>query len=292
MTNTLALAIQGGGAHGAFAWGVLDRLLEDGVTPSALSGVSSGAIMAVMVAQGWARNGATGARENLQKLWTRIGQAHAMPPGMAEWDALWGGGDLLWQGVEPAMRLFSPSQLNPMGLNPLRDLLRDLVDRDWLNHKDAPPVSVAATDVETGQAVIFDNAAVDVDILLASSCLPFVFPAVEIGGRGYWDGAYATNPPLRPLLSPAPPAEIVLICAQPMRRPGIPKTASEIFHRVNELAFLTTLQTEVALVPPSTRLSIYEADEALAHLPAYTKIKAGEVMIANLFAEGRKAVAK
>jgi NTE family protein len=286
-----ALALQGGGAHGAFAWGVADRLLEEGAPIAALCGVSSGALLAVMVAQGMVRGGPAGARQEMRRLWTRIGQAQTLLPWLSGWE-LWGA-ELFWQSMEPAMRMFSPAQFNPFGINPLRDLLRDLLDRKLLNHPDALPVTVSATDVETGEAVLFDNAAIDVDILLASCCLPFVFPAVEIGGRGYWDGAYSGNPPLRPLLAAAPPpAEIILIGAQPRRRPGIPRNASEIFHRLNELASLATLQSEIAALPAGMRLLSYDADIPLLDLPAFTKIQASDYLFGRLFQAGRGATPK
>ena len=229
----VTLAVQGGGAHGAFAWGVLDGLLEGGVRIDTIGGVSSGAILATMLVQGHVRGGAAGARAEMRRLWRRISQAHSLSPfqhgPLQRW--LWGWDmsvNPLWQEVEAAMRLFSPAQFNPLGHNPLRHVLDELLDRRLLGYPGAPRLMVAATDVETGEAVLWSNEAITVDALLASSCLPFVFPAVEIGGRAYWDGGYAGNPPLRPMLEPKLPTDLVLIRAQPERRPGVPTTASEI----------------------------------------------------------------
>src|ERR1700729_1886003 len=206
-----ALALQGGGAHGAFTWGVLDRLLEDGLRPDAICGVSSGAIIGAMLAQGMARDGVAGARAEMRKFWRQMAQAHAMSPlqsaPLERW--LWGwdmSNSVMWQALEMTSRLFSPDQLNPFGHNPLGYLLRDLIEPELLLAPGAPRVFVSAADVETGRAVIFDNGAIDADVLCASACLPFVFPAVRIGARSYWDGGYSGNPPLAPLLLPVPPS--------------------------------------------------------------------------------------
>jgi len=202
--------LQGGGAHGAFTWGVLDRLLEDGLQIDAICGVSSGALIGVTLVQGLVLDGPDGARAAMRKLWRRFAQAHAMSPlqnaPFERW--LWGwdmSNSLVWRGLEATMRLFSPAQLNsavwPFGHHPLRALIADLIEPALLADPGAPRLIVSATDVETGAAVLFENAAITVDVLLASSCLPFVFPAVEIDGRAYWDGGYSGNPPLKPLLA-------------------------------------------------------------------------------------------
>jgi NTE family protein len=292
----VTLAVQGGGAHGAFAWGVLDGLLEEGIRIDAICGVSSGAIIATMLVQGMVRAGHAGARAEMRRLWRRVAHAHSLSPlqngPLQRW--LWGW-DLsispLWQGLEAAMRLFSPAQLNPFGHNPLRHVLDDLLDRKLLAHPLAPRLSVAATDVETGEAVLFGNTEVTVDVLLASACLPFVFPAVEIGGRAYWDGGYAGNPPLRPLMEPRPPADLVLIRAQPARRPGVPKTASEIMNRLNEIACHNVLAAELAALPPSVRLTTYDADDALLDLPISSKFNGEADFLSELFQAGRAAAA-
>ena len=290
----VALALQGGGAHGAFAWGVLDRLMETGLPVATICGVSSGAILGTMLVQGLVRGGAEGARAEMRQVWRRVALAYALSPLQAgpleRW--LWGwdlSNSLLWQGLETAMRVFSPAQLNPLGLNPLRRVLDELLDRSLLTHPDAPRLTVAATEVETGRAVLFGNAAIDTEVLLASCCLPFVFPAIEIGGRAYWDGGYAGNPPLGPLLSPAPPDELVLIRAQPARRPGVPKTQSEIMNRLNEIACHNVLTAELAALPPSVRLTSYDADQALLDLPISSKFNGEAAFLSALFEAGRAA---
>ncbi|HUZ65901.1 MAG TPA: patatin-like phospholipase family protein [Acetobacteraceae bacterium] len=293
--TTTALALQGGGAHGAFTWGALDRLLEDGVEVGAICGVSSGALLATLLAQGMAEGGAAGGRAAMRRLWDSVATAATFSPlrtsPIDRW--LWGwdlSNSFAWQGMEAAMRLFSPHQLNPFGHNPLRAVLESLLDRAALASPAAPRLIVAATDVETGKAVLFGNAEITVDVLLASTCLPFVFPAVEIGGRAYWDGGYAGNPPLAPLLHPLPD-ELVLVRAQPARRPGVPRTPAEILNRLNEIACHNVLEAELAALPPGLKLRTIDADDTLIDLPISSKFNAEAEFLGTLFDAGRAAAA-
>jgi NTE family protein len=293
--GAVALALQGGGAHGAFTWGVLDRLMEQGQRVDTICGVSSGALTAVMMVQGLVRGGPAGARAEMRRLWQRVAHAHAFSPLQAAplERLLWGGWDLsnsvMWQGMEMAMRMFSPAQLNPFGHNPLRPLLDDLVEPRLLAAPTAPRLMVAATDVATGQAVLFNNAEITVDVLCATTCLPFVFPAVQIGDRAYWDGGYAGNPPLWPLLQPDAPAELILVRAQAALRPGIPTTPMEITNRLNEIACQNVLVAELAALPAGVRLRSYDADDALLHLPISSKFNGEEAFLTELFEAGRSA---
>jgi NTE family protein len=291
----VALALQGGGAHGAFTWGVLDRLLQDGLTPDTICGVSSGAIIGAMLAQGLVRGGHDGARAEIRKFWRTMAQAHAVSPlqsaPLERW--LWGwdmSNSVLWQGLEMTMRMFSPAQLNPFGHNPLWYFLHDLVEPRLLRDPGAPKLFVSATDVETGRAVIFDNETIDADVLCASSCLPFVFPAVRIGDQSYWDGGYSGNPPLAPLLKPVAPERLILIRAQPHVRSGVPSTPTEITNRLNEIACQNVLEAELAALPAGVALTSYAADEALAHLPISSKFNGEEAFLTTLFEAGRNAV--
>jgi NTE family protein len=286
----VALALQGGGAHGAFTWGVLDRLLEDGLEVGAISGVSSGAIIGAMLVQGLVRGGAAGARAELARLWERVGQARGAMAGIEDW--FWSPGPfgaLAWQGMEAMLRVFGPAHLNPFGHNPLRPLLSGLLDCRMLADPAATPLSVAATDMETGVAVVFDNAAIDVDVLLASACLPLVFPPMRIGGRAFWDGGCAGNPPLGPLLGPEPPEELLVIRAQPTYRAGTPSGPAEIMNRLNEIASHNVLQAELALVPETVRLRVFDADAVLRDLPASSKFRADPGVLRILFTAGRAA---
>jgi NTE family protein len=291
----VALALQGGGSHGAFTWGVVDRLLEKGQQIDTICGVSSGAMIGVMVTQGLVRGGPAGARAEMRRLWQRVSHAHALSPLQAapleRW--LWGSSDLsnsvLWQGMEMAMRMFSPAQFNPFGHNPMRPMLEDLIEPHLLTDPSAPELTVAATDVVTGEATFFGNAAINVDVLCASACLPFVFPAVEIDGRAYWDGAYAGNPPLGPLLRPRAPDELILVRAQAAHRPGVPMTPTEINNRLNEIAWQNVLAAELAALPASVSLRSYDADDALLHLPISSKLNGEEAFLMELFECGRLA---
>ncbi|HVZ08335.1 patatin-like phospholipase family protein [Rhodopila sp.] len=293
--QAVALALQGGGAHGAFTWGVLDRLLEEGLHVDRICGVSSGAILAVMLAQGLVRNGREGAREEMRRLWRRVARAHALSPIQAapleRW--LWGwdlSNSVMWQGMEWAMRMFSPAQLNPFGHNPLRLLLEDLVQPALLRHPSAPRLTVSATDVATGEAVFFGNEAIDVDVLCASACLPFVFPAVRIGNRSYWDGGYAGNPPLAPLLEPDLPAELIVVRAQVAMRPKVPSTPMEITNRLNEIACQNVLTAELTALPPRVRVTSYDAHSTLLDLPISSKFNGEAEFLSELFKAGRQVV--
>ena len=296
-SKTVALALQGGGAHGAFTWGVLDKLLEDGVVPDTICGVSSGGIMGAMIAQGLVRGGTEGARAEIRKFWRAVSSAHAMSPlqsaPLEKW--LWGfdmSKSMLWQGLEMTMRMFSPEQLNPFGHNPLWYLIQDLLEPKLLRDPRAPKLFVSATDVETGRAVIFENGAIDADVLCASACLPFVFPAVRIGNRSYWDGGYAGNPPLAPLLKPPLPDRLILVRAQPHVRSGVPTTPAEINNRLNEIACQNVLEAELAALPSTVAFTSYDADVALAHLPISTKFNGEEAFLTTLFEAGRRAVGR
>jgi NTE family protein len=295
--HEVALALQGGGVHGAYAWGVLDRLMEDGLQVDRVCGVSSGGLLGVMLVQGLVKGGPGGARREMRRLWERVGQSHALSPlqggPMDRWLA-WGSeisSNLMWQGMETALRMFSPAQLNPFNHNPLRAVIADLLDHDALRHSSAIPLTVAATDVESGASRHWTNADITVEVLLASCCLPFVFHAVEIDGRSYWDGGYSGNPPLAPLLRPTLPRELVLIRAQPLRRPGVPSSPAEILNRVNEIACHGVLDGELAALPTGIQLRSYDADKVLNELHLSSKFSADAAFLNRLFEAGRAAAA-
>lgn len=291
------VALQGGASHGAYAWGVLDALLEHGLRPAAISGVSSGALMAVAIAQGWSRNKSEGARRELQRLWQLIGQGGKTlsQAGLDNWlGEHWLGqglASLAWQGWDATTRLFSPAQMNPMGHNPLRATVDALLDIPCLTGANAIPVWIYATDVESGEKVVFGNQDITVDALLGSCCLPLLFPAVRIDGRMLWDGGYSGNPPLEALLAPGQPDDIVLVRSQPQRRTGLPGTAADITNRIHELAFQGILEAELATLPPRIRLHSIGA-EWLARLPASSKVNTTPAFLDQLFQAGRNSVAE
>ncbi|MGP8026058.1 MAG: patatin-like phospholipase family protein [Acidocella sp.] len=291
----ITLALQGGGAHGAFTWGVLDRLLEEGLEFAAITGVSSGAMNAAMAVQGYVHNGPAGARAALRQLWTRIGEANVFSNFATPMDWLWGwdksielGNELAWTGLTNVLRVLNPDQMNPLGQNPLAPLIEGLLDEDAIRDPSAPRLYVGATDVETGESKVFSNAEIGVRHLLASACLPMMFPAIEINGRHYWDGGYSCNPPLAPVLVPRPD-RLVLVRAQPRQRKGVPNSTADIVHRLHEIAFQAPLDAELSMLPRHTRLLDISADEALARHPLTSKMNTEKGFLEHLFTAGRDA---
>jgi NTE family protein len=291
----IVLALQGGGAHGAFTWGALDRLLEAGLQFSAVTGVSSGGITAAMAVQGMVRGGNAGARAAIRTLWNRVGEAHIFNGVSSALDWMWGwdkgmelGNELAWNGLTQALRMFTPGQLNPLGQNPLAPLVNELLDLNAIRDPAAPRLYVGATDVESGTAKIFTNEQVSVPVLLASACIPMMFPAVEIDGRHYWDGGYSCNPPLSPVLTTRPD-KLVLIRAQPRQRQGVPNSTADIVHRLHEIAFQAPLDAELAMLPRHTRLVEVLADDALGKHPLTSKMNTERSFLENLFLAGRAA---
>jgi NTE family protein len=247
------LALQGGGAHGAFTWGVLDRLLEEpGLRFDGVSGTSAGAMNAVVLADGLAAGGAEAAREALARFWRKVSDAAVMSPlrrGPLEvltntWSLDYSPAFAM---LDMAARLVSPYDLNPSGNNPLRQILADCVDFERLTQ--APVrLFVNATNVRTGRGRVFRNADVSVDALLASACLPTLFQAVEIDGDPYWDGGYSGNPALGPLVRECGAADLVLVQINPIKRPGTPRSAREIHNRLNEVSFNSALMKELRVI--------------------------------------------
>ena len=247
------LALQGGGAHGAFAWGVLDRLLEEPwLEIEAISGTSAGAMNAAVLADGHAAGGAEGARAALERFWSAVSRAALLSPlRRTPLDVLLGRWTLdfspAFVALDLAARLVSPYELNPSATNPLADVLAGVVDFDRLAR--APiRLFVTATNVRTGQGEIFENARITSDVLLASACLPFLFQAVEIDGEAYWDGGYSGNPTITPLVRDCASDDTILVQINPVERPGVPRTAREINNRVNEVSFNATLLKELKMI--------------------------------------------
>lgn len=245
----LLLALQGGGAHGAFTWGVLDRLLElPDVGIEAISATSSGAVNAVAMAHGWIDGGREGARAHLARVWHRVGEKGAL----ASWGFDPSGVGGAW--LAEFARHLTPAQFNPLGLNPLADLLDELVDFERLHTTPPFRLHLAATRVRDGALVLFDGDRVTRDAVLASACLPQLFQAVEIDGETYWDGGYAGNPALAPLVYRARARDLLCILVQPLERPRLPASARDISERAMELAFSTTFLREIEALATNQRL--------------------------------------
>jgi NTE family protein len=260
-TKPLNLALQGGGAHGAFTWGVLDRLLEDErIEIDGISATSAGAMNATVLASGIAVGGRDGAKKALTEFWRRISHAALTSPLQPTLLERLLGNYSMAQSVgfvffELMTRLFSPYEFNPLNRNPLRQVLLDSIDFDALSPTTCPiKLYLAATNVRTGKIKVFDNSQIGVDAVLASACLPFLFRAVEIGGEAYWDVGYAGNPPIFPLIYNCSSSDVLIVQLSPMRRNELPHSSMEILNRVNEISFNSSLLREMRAIRFVTQL--------------------------------------
>jgi NTE family protein len=237
------LALQGGGSHGAFTWGVLDRLLEEPwLRIDAISGTSAGAMNAAVLADGWTEGGASGARAALDAYWERVAMAATFSPLQRTLiDRLLGRWSLDYSPV------FVAFDLNPRGFNPLTAILDESIDFERLARS---PIKlfITATNVHTGRGRIFRNAQLTPDVLLASACLPTMFQAIEIDGEPYWDGGFAGNPTITPLIRESDAQDTILVQINPRIRPGTPRAANEILNRLNEVSFNAALMKELRMI--------------------------------------------
>lgn len=247
------LALQGGGSHGAFTWGVLDRLLEepwlkiDGIT-----GTSAGAMNAAVLVDGHAQGGADGARAALEKYWRSVSHAALLSPFQrTPLDVLLGRWTLdtspIFITMDLMSRVFSPYDINPGGANPLHEILTNNIDFERLSR--APiKLFVTATNVHTGRGRVFRNADITPDVLLASACLPTLFQAIEIDGESYWDGGYSGNPTITPLVRECKSQDTILVQINPIERSDIPRSARDILNRLNEVSFNAVLLKELRMI--------------------------------------------
>ncbi|MGI9437990.1 MAG: patatin-like phospholipase family protein [Geminicoccaceae bacterium] len=307
------LALQGGGAHGAFAWGVLDMLLEDGrLDIEGLSATSAGAMNAVAFAYGIGVGGSDGARERLEAFWREVSRAgeRYSPVRAFPWERWFNGFNmenaLSFQAFEAVTHVFSPYQLNPFDFNPLRDVLERVIDFDRLRHSaKAPELYLSATNVRSGKIKVFRNAEVSSDAVLASACLPYIFQAVEIDGEHYWDGGYMGNPAIFPLIYGCKSRDVIVVHINPLERQELPTTAPEIFNRINEISFNSSLMREMRAIAFVTRLIDDGAldgenfkrmfvhsvrnDEEMAGLSTASKLSPDWTLLCHLRDMGRRA---
>jgi len=247
------LALQGGGSHGAFTWGVLDRLLEEPwLRIDGISGTSAGAMNGTVLVAGFTAGGAEGAKSALNAFWERVSHsARFSPIRRGPMDVMLGRWTLdtspFYLAFDLASRVFSPYDLNPRGTNPLREVLADSVDFSQVARS---PIRlfVTATNVRTGRGRVFRNAEITPDVLLASACLPTLFQAIEIEGEPYWDGGYSGNPTITPLVRECKSRDTLLVAVNPVERPGTPRSAREILDRLNEVSFNATLLKELRMI--------------------------------------------
>jgi NTE family protein len=255
----ISLALQGGGSHGAFTWGVLDRLLHDErIVIDAISGTSAGAMNAVVLADGLEKGGRQGARSALHKFWRAASESAALSLiQRTPWDKLSGNWSLNnspgYLLADLLTRVASPYELNPCNLNPLHDFLRDHVDFGVVQSCSAVSLFISATNVRTGRVRVFTNHELSPDAVMASACLPNLFPAVQIDGQAYWDGGYAGNPALHPLIYRCDVRDIVVVQINPIDAPEIPRNARDILDRVNEITFNASLLAELRAIRFVTR---------------------------------------
>ena len=298
----ISIALQGGGSHGAFTWGVLDTLLSDGrLQFDGISGASAGAMNAVVMGQGFALHpddptaAREAARQALAKFWRKVaqmGEASKLQRGWAQmWLSGWGAGATL-----------APNQFNPLDINPLRELLSGSVDFKQLAKLNSPQIHVSATHVNTGKAEIFSGKRLTEAAVMASACLPLLFRAVEIEGEHYWDGGYSGNPALHPLIYRSQANDIVLIQINPIERNAVPISGADIADRMNELTFNASLLSQMRSIdfvnraiakgylPPeryrTVNLHRIDGGEALEAYPASSKSAADGKLVEALFELG------
>lgn len=304
------LALQGGGAHGAFTWGVLDVLLADGrLEIEGLSGTSAGAMNAAMVVCGLAGGGPDAARRKLEKFWRAVavdGDLNA--PQRALFDMLlgaWKFGSGGATGWFPQLQPPSPYAFNPLDINPLRDVVTQHIDFDRVRGYEPLKLFVAATNVHTGKVRVFHRHEITADMLMASAALPSVFKAVEVEGQSFWDGGYMGNPVLFPFFTETKTEDIILVQINPMVRDETPDTSREIMERVNEITFNASLLHELRAIDfvrrlidagrlgdthyKRIRMHRIEAQDELLKFGAASKMSADWTFFEELHAIGRKA---
>tara|TARA_R110001583_G_scaffold195341_2_gene371974 strand:+ start:7541 stop:8566 length:1026 start_codon:yes stop_codon:yes gene_type:complete len=307
-SHTVSLALQGGGAHGAFTWGVLDALLEDGrLGFDGVSGTSAGAMNAVVLASGLLQGGRDGARAALEQFWHAIAAS-------APADLPFGADDESGAGLSAGIRMmmqwarnFSPEQLNPFDVDPLRDILTAQIDFDQLRAACPVKLFVAATHANTGKLRLFTANEMNAAAVLASACLPSLHRAIEIDGEPYWDGAYSANPAVFPLFYDCAAHDIMLVLLSPLLHGETPRSADEIRARSLDLAFNSTFLREMrmfaharefaggGLMPRGrlerrlqrTHFHLIEADELLSQLASVTRLTPSLAFVNMLRDQGR-----
>ena len=304
------LALQGGGAHGAFTWGVLDALLADGrLEIAAISGASAGAMNAVVLADGMREGGVAGARKQLAQFWRGVSldgdmnanQRNLFDSFLGLWDPLKIGQSL----AENAANYISPYQSNPLDINPLRDVVQRLIDFPALRATDDLKLFISATSVRSGKIRIFRRPELTIDMLMASACLPTVFKAVEVEGEAYWDGGYMGNPALFPFFTESDTLDVVLVQINPIERKDVPRSSRDIMNRLNEITFNAALLQEFRAIDfvarlidegrldgthyKRIRMHLVEGGPTLDAYAADTKIRADFSFFQTLFGLGALA---
>ena len=305
------LALQGGGSHGAFAWGVLDALLEDGrLDFDGVSGTSAGAMNAVAMAAGYVDGGRKGARKKLRQFWEAVGEKGRFSPiQRTPVDMFFGNYNFeyspSYRAADLFSRVFSPYDTNPLDINPLREVVDEIIDFEAVRHCDRFKVFIGATNVWTGKGEVFEESDISLDVVMASACLPTFYKAVEINGTPYWDGGFGGNPALYPFFYETKTEDCLLVQINPIERKQTPRSAQEIQDRINEITFNAGLLREFRAIEFVRRLkeqgrlegTDYSAirmhriagDDALIDLSAASKLNAEIAFLEDLFELGRAA---
>lgn len=309
------LALQGGGAHGAFSWGVIDALLEDGrLVIEGISGTSAGAMNAVVLADGLAEGGPATARRKLTEFWHAIADRGRFSPlQRTALERLLGGWNLdgspMFAWLDMMSHFLSPYDTNPLNINPLEDLVEQFVNFRRLRACTSLELFVSATNVRTGRPHIFERKQINARAVMASACLPLLFQAVEIGGEAYWDGGYVGNPALFPFFHATKTEDVLLVQINPVKRAEVPTSAREIIDRVNEITFNASLHAELRAIEfvqrliaqgrlphgdgpgkyRAIKLHRIDAHAALTDLNASSKMNTEREFLDHLHDAGRKA---
>lgn len=309
--RTMNLALQGGGAHGAFTWGVLDRLLDEpNLSFEGVVATSAGAMNAAVLAYGLAEGGRNGAQKALAHFWRRVSHASAFSPLQPSLlDRMTGSRSLehspAFVVFDMVTRLMSPYQFNPLNFNPLRGVVEQSIDLDAIRMTNCPiKINVCATNVRTGKVKVFTNDELSIDAIMASACLPFLFQAVEIEGEAYWDGGYMGNPAIFPLIYSCETPDVLIVHINPIERAELPRTAMDILNRINEISFNSSLLREMRAIAFVTQLIDSEAgtslnlkrihihgisdDEAMKKLSVSSKLNADWGALTDLRDRGRE----
>ncbi|MGP8292107.1 patatin-like phospholipase family protein [Vreelandella zhanjiangensis] len=306
----LDLALQGGGAHGAYSWGVIDRLLEDDrIEIEGISGTSAGAMNGVVMADALTRGDKPLARQALKDFWQAVSRAGMASPVRRSPMDIWTGNWSLdhspgYIAMDIMTRLVSPYQFNPLNVNPLREIVAEHIDFERVRQCDQLKLFVAATNVRTGKQRVFRREEMSLDAVMASACLPLMFQAVEIDGEAYWDGGYMGNPALFPLMEECSSRDILLVQINPISRDTVPTSASSILNRLNEITFNAALIKEIRMIAllqhaleeqginncyQQALFHRISGEQALEDLSVSSKLNSEWVFLSHLFEQGRAA---
>lgn len=306
----LDLALQGGGAHGAYSWGVIDRLLEDErIEIEGISGTSAGAMNGVVMADALTRGDKTLARQALKDFWQAVSRAGMASPIRRSPMDVWTGNWSLdrspgYLAMDIMTRLVSPYQFNPLNINPLRRIVAEHIDFERVRRCKQLKLFVTATNVRSGKQRVFRREEMSLDAVMASACLPLIFQAVEIDGEAYWDGGYMGNPALFPLMEECSSRDILLVQINPISRETVPTSAAAIMNRLNEITFNSALIKEIRMIAllqhaleeqgiencyQQALFHRISGEQALEELSVSSKLNSEWAFLCHLFDQGRAA---